>query len=348
MLTCIACPQHQRQDGDDVVTTTLNRKHSVKSITSHIKDMAIKASGAYKSCKPSSGSENESHNFANSDVNSVSERFNSGYRRAGRSNSMARVWGKQLNGRMKGLSSGEGTPVSLSGRTESVIFMEEDEPKEWIGQVEPGVFITFVSIPQGGNDLKRIRFSRELFNKWEAQRWWAENCERVMELYNVQRFSEQSMPLSGPPHSEDESSKIESSEGSPSTPPLKKNSLARNLVRPKGMMTGYSSDSCGLASTPKLSNTSPLKTDTSLADASVRSSSSREPDRSSGLSVSNASDVETEWVEQDQPGVYITIRLLPSGTRELRRVRFSRVKFGEMNARLWWEENKGRIQEQYL
>lgn len=29
-----------------------------------------------------------------------------------------------------------------------------------------------------------------------------------------------------------------------------------------------------------------------------------------------------EWVAQDQPGVYITIRRLPDGTRELRRVRF--------------------------
>ena len=39
-------------------------------------------------------------------------------------------------------------------------------------------------------------------------------------------------------------------------------------------------------------------------------------------SVSNASEMETEWVEQDEPGVYITIRQLADGTRELRRVRF--------------------------
>lgn len=39
-------------------------------------------------------------------------------------------------------------------------------------------------------------------------------------------------------------------------------------------------------------------------------------------SVSNASDMEAEWVEQDEPGVYITIRQLADGTRELRRVRF--------------------------
>lgn len=63
-----------------------------------------------------------------------------------------------MEARLKGLSSGEGTPASVSGRTESIVFMEEDEPKEWVAQVEPGVLITFVSLPQGGNDLKRIRF----------------------------------------------------------------------------------------------------------------------------------------------------------------------------------------------
>jgi len=57
-------------------------------------------------------------------------------------------------------------------------------------------------------------------------------------------------------------------------------------------------------------------------DASIRSSSSREADRSGDLSISNASDLETEWVEQDEPGVYITIRALPGGARELKRVRF--------------------------
>lgn len=30
--------------------------------------------------------------------------------------------------------------------------------EEWTAQVEPGIHITFVSLPQGGNDLKRIRF----------------------------------------------------------------------------------------------------------------------------------------------------------------------------------------------
>lgn len=125
-----------------------------------IKDIALKASGAYKNCKPCSGSSvcTKNQNYAESDAASESARFHYPYRRTGSSNSTPRVWGKEMEARLKGLSSGEGTPASVSGRTESVVFMEEDEPKEWVAQVEPGVLITFVSLPQGGNDLKRIRF----------------------------------------------------------------------------------------------------------------------------------------------------------------------------------------------
>lgn len=67
-----------------------------------------------------------------------------------------------MEARLKGLSSGQNTPTSVSGRTESVVFEDddddEDEPKEWVAQVEPGVLITFVALPNNGNDLKRIRF----------------------------------------------------------------------------------------------------------------------------------------------------------------------------------------------
>jgi len=81
-------------------------------------------------------------------------------------------------------------------------------------------------------------------------------------------------------------------------------------------------DSGLLNSTPKVSSISVAKTETSSIDASIRSSSSRDADRSEEMSVSNASDVDNEWVEQDEPGVYITIKVLPGGKRELRRVRF--------------------------
>lgn len=40
-----------------------------------------------------------------------------------------------------------------------------------------------------------------MFDKWQAQRWWGENYDRIMELYNVQRFNCQA--LDTPSRSED-------------------------------------------------------------------------------------------------------------------------------------------------
>ncbi|KAL6656100.1 hypothetical protein ACP70R_006926 [Stipagrostis hirtigluma subsp. patula] len=417
MLTCIACsrqqfaaggggpPLHEPPEDEDAVDSaggvngaaTPSTRHAIKALTAQIKDMALKASGAYRHCKPCAGSSaaaSRRHHpyhhrggsgFGGSDAGSGSERFHYAYRRAG--SSAASTPRLRIGG--AALSSGDVTP-SMSTRTDfpGGEEMEDDEmasegcggsdgkeedAKEWVAQVEPGVLITFVSLPQGGNDLKRIRFSREMFNKWQAQRWWAENYDKVMELYNVQRFN-QTVPLPNTPKSEDESSK----EDSPVTPPLEKERLPRTLQRPMsgGGAMGYSSsdslehhsnhycnghhhhhhghqccDSVGLASTPKLSSISGAKTETSSLDASMRTSSSPEEADQSGelsVSISNASDQEREWVEEDEPGVYITIRALPGGIRELRRVRFSREKFSEMHARLWWEENRARIHEQYL
>ncbi|KAJ7979274.1 Protein Brevis radix-like [Quillaja saponaria] len=321
MLPCIARPKKLGNDSlsqpeeSDFANTASAKNQAIKSLTSQLKDMALKASGAYKTCNPCTGPPTQSRIRSNTESDTDSDRFRWSYHRTGSSSSATtRSWGKEMEARLKGISSGEGTPNSASGRRVEpvVLFVEENEPKEWVAQVEPGVLITFVSLPRGGNDLKRIRFSREMFNKWQAQKWWAENYDRVMELYNVQRFNRQAFPLPTPPRSEDENSKLESAEQSPA------------------------------------STISVAKTETSSMDASIRSSSSRDADRSGELSISNASDLETEWVEQDEPGVYITIRALPGGKRELRRVRFSREKFGEMHARLWWEENRARIHEQYL
>lgn len=134
-----------------------------------------------------------------------------------------------------------------------------------------------------------------------------------------------------------QNSKMESAEDSPATPPLNKERLPRNFHSPPGMGHHLSNslehhpahsrsrnyhESGELTSTSKLSSISVARIETSSIDASARSSLSREADCSGELSVSNASDVETEWVEQDEPGVYITIRALPGGNRELKRVRF--------------------------
>ncbi|XP_021902909.1 protein Brevis radix-like 3 isoform X1 [Carica papaya] len=171
MLTCIACSkqldnkngsnhQMEPEDEDATVVGTPRTKQAIKALTAQIKDMALKASGAYKNCKPCAGSSNRNQNrhYADSEATSESGSFHHAYHRTGSFNSTPRMWGKEMEARLKGLSSGERMPSSASGRTESVMFTEEDEPKEWVAQVEPGVLITFVSLPEGGNDLKRIRF----------------------------------------------------------------------------------------------------------------------------------------------------------------------------------------------
>ncbi|RXH83889.1 hypothetical protein DVH24_013134 [Malus domestica] len=61
----------------------------------------------------------------------------------------------------------------------------------------------------------------------------------------------------------------------------------------------------------------------------------------------NESHHESEWVEQDEPGVYITLTSLPGGAKDLKRVRFSRKRFSEKQAEQWWAENRARVYEQY-
>ncbi|KAF8377151.1 hypothetical protein HHK36_030524 [Tetracentron sinense] len=64
-------------------------------------------------------------------------------------------------------------------------------------------------------------------------------------------------------------------------------------------------------------------------------------------SVGNNNQVEAEWYEQYEPGVYITLVALRDGTRDLKRVRFSRRRFGEHQAETWWSENRGKVYEKY-
>ncbi|KAK4859474.1 hypothetical protein QYF36_008090 [Acer negundo] len=66
----------------------------------------------------------------------------------------------------------------------------------------------------------------------------------------------------------------------------------------------------------------------------------------SALPVNN-NQIEAEWIEQYEPGVYITLVALRDGTRDLKRVRFSRRRFGEHQAETWWSENRDKVYERY-
>ncbi|XVF52246.1 hypothetical protein PTKIN_Ptkin05aG0003600 [Pterospermum kingtungense] len=339
MFTCIACTKPvadgDEEEGRGRGSCTPTTKEAVKSLTTQIKDMALKFSGAYKQCKPCAGSSSyKKGQRPYPDFDAASEGVPYPY--MGGSCGSTPAWDftsashhpGRSDSRFTGVLNGDRTPGGMESiSAQDLVLEDENEPKEWMAQVEPGVHITFLSLPNGGNDLKRIRFSREMFNKWQAQQWWGENYDRITELYNVQRFNRQA--LHTPPRSEDEMQRDSSYSrmGSARESPMA-HWTPRNYYKPCGG-AGGGGGSRGEAS----------------IDASRTTTSSRDEP---SVSVSNASEMEAEWVEQDEPGVYITIRQLADGTRELRRVRFSRERFGEVNAKQWWEENRERIQTQYL
>ncbi|XP_020589860.1 uncharacterized protein LOC110031136 isoform X2 [Phalaenopsis equestris] len=57
--------------------------------------------------------------------------------------------------------------------------------------------------------------------------------------------------------------------------------------------------------------------------------------------------VEAEWSDQYEPGVHLTLIALRDGSRELKRVRFSRSRFGEQQAETWWSEHRHKVYEKY-
>ncbi|XP_010530240.1 PREDICTED: uncharacterized protein LOC104806852 isoform X2 [Tarenaya hassleriana] len=64
-------------------------------------------------------------------------------------------------------------------------------------------------------------------------------------------------------------------------------------------------------------------------------------------SEASAPQVEAEWIEQYEPGIYITLVALRDGTRDLKRVRFSRRRFREQQAEAWWSENREKVYDKY-
>ncbi|XP_074332141.1 PH, RCC1 and FYVE domains-containing protein 1-like [Apium graveolens] len=61
----------------------------------------------------------------------------------------------------------------------------QTQTTESVLQYEPGVYVTLSSLPGGGNELRRVRFSRKRFTEQQAEKWWAENGTRVCEEHNI-------------------------------------------------------------------------------------------------------------------------------------------------------------------
>ncbi|KAL5215520.1 hypothetical protein ABZP36_006921 [Zizania latifolia] len=416
MLACIACSS--KEGGEDgsrgAAATPHHSKDAVKSLTSQLKDMVLKFSGSNKQYKAAAGSPSfRSRSYRRPYPGFIDDSaFVTTTRPGGEAYTSARAAAAEAPP-VRVASSSSSTTWDMTrgmgnrgwqqdaagrspGGTTWVPSIEEEPsgdefhvaedavPKEWTAQVEPGVQITFVTLAGGGNDLKRIRFSREIFNKWEAQRWWGENYDRIVELYNVQTFSGRQQGISTPTSSVDDSvlrdssfcSRGGSTRESPVVTPATSSSLAKEAIGRsmscKAMAAGSSaagasasSNYAAATSTRAACYPSAAVPDPSdhvwahhfnMLNSAAGGPSSYDPSRGTtssrdeaSVSISNASDMEaTEWIEQDQPGVCLTIRELGDGTRELRRIRFSRERFGEDRAKVWWEQNRDRIQAQYL
>ncbi|MFQ6629235.1 hypothetical protein Gotur_007600, partial [Gossypium turneri] len=73
----------------------------------------------------------------------------------------------------------------------------QTEKSETIIQDEPGVYLTLSPLPNGNNELKRVRFrlslkrmicsfcSRKHFTEEQAENWWAEHGDKVCERHNI-------------------------------------------------------------------------------------------------------------------------------------------------------------------
>ncbi|XP_010551527.1 PREDICTED: uncharacterized protein LOC104822111 isoform X2 [Tarenaya hassleriana] len=61
----------------------------------------------------------------------------------------------------------------------------QSEKAERVVHDEPGVYLTLIPLPTGGNELKRVRFSRKQFTEEQAEKWWGENGAKVCERHNI-------------------------------------------------------------------------------------------------------------------------------------------------------------------
>ncbi|KAH7852865.1 hypothetical protein Vadar_030232 [Vaccinium darrowii] len=75
---------------------------------------------------------------------------------------------------------------SIVEKTASVTNGFNSLKQEWVEKCEPGVYITFVTLPSGQKSVKRVKFSRKKFTTKEAERWWEENELAVYQKYEIE------------------------------------------------------------------------------------------------------------------------------------------------------------------
>ncbi|RWW90316.1 hypothetical protein BHE74_00000537, partial [Ensete ventricosum] len=187
----------------------------------------------------------------------------------------------------------------------------EEQEKEWVAEPEAGVLITLVSLPDGGNIIKKIRFSQKMFDDLGAQRWWSENYDKIMELYSV--GPGHSSPT--PPPSDNEVS-LPSAESSFDVP--EKTTRWHHEVKHK--LKSFTSSCIGKPTADSVGAEESIVPLRSSGSSAASSSNAEEP--ATTEAAVEIQDKVLEWVVEDEPGVFVTLRSTPSGSREILRVEF--------------------------
>ncbi|XP_038719650.1 PH, RCC1 and FYVE domains-containing protein 1-like isoform X1 [Tripterygium wilfordii] len=172
-------------------------KEVIKSLTAQLKDMAerlpVGASCNFKSPSFTSfGSSPAAHDVSNLSI----DRLNGQIFQEPESNTS----NSQLLPNGSSTATTRSSGYNKQGVSEATVQngsrTKDDESRhdaEWVEQDEPGVYITLTSLPGGGKDLKRVRFSRKRFSEKQAEKWWTENRARVYERYNVRTVDKSSV-----------------------------------------------------------------------------------------------------------------------------------------------------------
>ncbi|KAH9318735.1 hypothetical protein KI387_020504 [Taxus chinensis] len=175
---------------------------------------------------------------------------------------------------------------------------------ERVEQDEPGVFITLAHLPGGEKDLKRVRFSRKKFSEREAEHWWVENRARVYKHYN---FRVVQIETKGTESNGFLVACI-------STFPIAdSNGTVSHSVLDGPVITN---DKISFQPVQDRSTESNMLYQTHNIDEAPRSGARDSMDSK------HDHGHEREWVELDEPGVYITLAHLPGGEKDLKCVRF--------------------------
>ncbi|KAF0888739.1 hypothetical protein E2562_017589 [Oryza meyeriana var. granulata] len=212
--------------------------------------------------------------------------------------------------------------------------------REWVAEPEPGVLLTLVPRPDGAtNRLRGIRFREELFDAWAAQCWWADNHDRIAELYSlVQPDDDEAAMLPVTPCQSEEGEEDDGAAGAESSRSPSTSTSTFSAGPSSGSGGGSSTGTLG---SPILGLVTAPNTSTGAAAAAAGAQHDAFRDQQPTAAPWR------EWVEEYEPGVFITVRAYPGHRLQLRCVELSRQMFGEVKARVWWEENKARLHHLY-